>query len=134
MKPQPLNLGPLVAEQIVPFPVSEAAPAVSTVKRYQAPLEPMVIVQARQKSASVAVVLDIFFAFFGIMGVGSLYAGAPAPGLVLMVGFWFFTCINVALCFVLIGFVTFPITWLVCLLLSVHSSTSAVEAASPDQA
>lgn len=45
-------------------------------------------------------------------GIGNIYAGNVAGGIAMMVGYWILTVINVFLCFVMIGFVTLPLTWI----------------------
>ena len=46
-------------------------------------------------------------------GIGHIYAGNVALGLCAMFGYWLMFAVNVALCFVLVGFVTMPLCWLV---------------------
>lgn len=50
--------------------------------------------------------------FFQTFGVGHLYRGRVGTGLAIMLSYWFLQAINAALCAVLIGFVTAPLTWL----------------------
>jgi len=40
-----------------------------------------------------------------------LYAGNIGWGLALMIGYWIAAAVNTVLLFVLIGFVTWPLTW-----------------------
>jgi hypothetical protein len=50
--------------------------------------------------------------FLQTFGIGNLYAGNLAFGVALMLGYWFASLVNLILCFVLIGFLTWPLTWL----------------------
>ena len=49
--------------------------------------------------------------FLSTFGIGNLYAGNLAWGLALMFGYWIASVVNFLLLFVLIGFVTWPLTW-----------------------
>lgn len=72
------------------------------------PAVPVVV----QKSAAAAVALELVLGLFGVFGVGNLYAGRTAEGVILMVSFWVLFWINVFLIFVFIGVVTMPLTWI----------------------
>lgn len=75
------------------------------------PGRPVIVVSA--KSPGVAVLLELVFGLtFQTFGVGNLYAGNIGVGLALMFGYWFASVVNFLLCFVLIGFVTWPLTWI----------------------
>ncbi|ROO58712.1 TM2 domain-containing membrane protein YozV [Micromonospora sp. Llam0] len=63
------------------------------------------------KSAGAAVALELVPGLFGIFGIGNIYAGKMATGIVLMVSFWVFFWINVLLTFIVIGWITLPMTW-----------------------
>ncbi|MFV2010211.1 MULTISPECIES: hypothetical protein [unclassified Micromonospora] len=63
------------------------------------------------KSAGAAVALELVPGLFGIFGIGNIYAGKMATGIVLMVSFWVFFWINVLLTFIVIGLITLPMTW-----------------------
>lgn len=64
-----------------------------------------------RKSPAAAVALELIPAFFGVFGIGNIYAGRVGLGITLMVSFWLLFWVNVALLVVLIGFVTMPLTW-----------------------
>lgn len=65
------------------------------------------------KDPGVALILELVPGLFlQTFGIGNLYAGNLAWGLALMLGYWFASLVNLLLCFVLIGFVTWPMTWL----------------------
>jgi hypothetical protein len=50
--------------------------------------------------------------FFQTFGLGHLYAGNYIIGVLLMLLYWILFAINFALCFMFIGYVTMPLTWL----------------------
>ena len=65
------------------------------------------------KNPGLAVALELIGGFFlQTFGIGHLYAGNIGLGLGLMFGYWVLMAINIVLCAVLIGFVTWPITWI----------------------
>lgn len=65
------------------------------------------------KDPAAAVLLEILPALcLHTFGIGNIYAGNVAVGLLIMVAYWFSCLVNLALCFVLIGIVTWPLTWL----------------------
>jgi len=61
----------------------------------------------------IAVILEILP---GLMiqtfGIGNIYAGNVAAGLFMMIGYWVLTVINALLCIVVVGFITWPLTWI----------------------
>jgi TM2 domain-containing membrane protein YozV len=63
------------------------------------------------RSAGAAVALELVLGLFGVFGVGNIYAGRAGLGVALMLSFWVLFWINVALIFVVIGWVTMPLTW-----------------------
>lgn len=67
--------------------------------------------------------------FFQTFGIGNMYAGNIGAGIGLMLGYWVLTGINFALCFVLVGFVTWPLTWLAFMILSSMLASSAAKRA-----
>lgn len=93
------------------------------------PAEPAVHACPHQKrSGSVAALLEVIPGlFFSTFGIGHIYAGNVAAGLMVMIGFWVLLAINIVLCFVLIGFVTLPLTWLLTLVLSTMSAARACD-------
>ena len=64
------------------------------------------------KSGGAAVALELIPGIFGVFGIGNMYAGRVGLGIVLMVSYWVLFWINVVLAFVLIGWVTGPLTWI----------------------
>jgi TM2 domain-containing membrane protein YozV len=63
------------------------------------------------RSAGAAVALELVLGLFGVFGVGNIYAGRAGLGVALMLSFWVLFWINVALVFLVIGWVTMPLTW-----------------------
>lgn len=45
-------------------------------------------------------------------GIGHMYAGRVGTGLAIMLAYWALQAVNVALMYVMVGFVTFPLTLL----------------------
>jgi len=70
-----------------------------------------------KKSAVVPVILELVGGFFfQVFGVGNLVAGNVGVGLALMFGYWAIQGVNILLMFVLIGFVTAPLTFVIFLI------------------
>jgi TM2 domain-containing membrane protein YozV len=67
--------------------------------------------------------------FFQTFGIGNMYAGNVGAGVALMLGYWFLTGINIALCFVLVGFFTWPLTWIGAMIISSILASNAAKAA-----
>jgi TM2 domain-containing membrane protein YozV len=81
-----------------------------------------------QKNPGLAVALELLGGtFLQTFGIGHLYAGNVGVGLGLMFGYWALTAINVFLCFVLIGFVTWPLTWIAFMILSAITANTAAK-------
>ena len=71
------------------------------------------------KSGGTAAVLEIPGGLLiQTFGIGHLYSGHVARGLLVMFGYWIVQGINVALMFVLIGWVTLPIVWFLTIVFS----------------
>jgi hypothetical protein len=82
------------------------------------------------KNPGLAVALELLGGFFlQTFGVGHLYAGNIGLGLGLMFGYWVLTAINVVLCFVIVGFITWPLTWLAFMIISAITANNAAKAA-----
>ena len=91
------------------YPYYPQQPVQHVIHHYQQP----------PKSAGAAVLLEILPGFFfQTFGIGHMYAGNVAAGLLFMFGYWFLTFINFLLCFVLIGFITWPLCFLGAMILS----------------
>jgi hypothetical protein len=70
------------------------------------------------KSKAVAAVLEAVPGIFQVFGIGHLYAGNLVIGLAVLFGYWFVLAVNLALCLVVIGFVTGPLCWLAAMIAS----------------
>ncbi|HEX8337336.1 MAG TPA: hypothetical protein VF621_11445, partial [Pyrinomonadaceae bacterium] len=78
------------------------------------------------KSSGTAVLLEILPGFFfQTFGIGNLYAGNVAAGLLFMFGYWFVQFINILLCFVLIGFITLPLCFILAMIISPITASNA---------
>jgi TM2 domain-containing membrane protein YozV len=65
------------------------------------------------RDPGLAVVLELVpGVFLQTFGIGNIYAGNVAGGILFMIGYWVLQTINIILCFVLIGIVTLPLTWI----------------------
>lgn len=47
-----------------------------------------------------------------------MYAGNVGMGLLFMFGYWLVLFVNILLCFILIGFITMPLCWILTMILS----------------
>ena len=82
------------------------------------------------KNPGLAVALELLGGFFfQTFGIGHLYAGNIGLGLGLMFGYWVLMAINILLCAVLVGFVTWPLTWLAFMIISAITANNAAKAA-----
>jgi len=80
------------------------------------------------RSPATAALLEVLPGFFiHTFGIGHIYSGRVGVGLCVMFGYWFLLVINILLCFVLIGVVTLPLTWLLFLIFSSISAARACE-------
>jgi hypothetical protein len=90
----------------------------------QAYVNPMVT----PKNSGLAVALELLGGtFFQTFGIGHLYAGNVGVGLGLMFGYWVLTAINFALCFVVVGLVTWPVTWAAFMVISAITASNAAK-------
>lgn len=79
------------------------------------------------KSSGTAVVLEILPGFFlQTFGIGHLYAGNVATGLIFMFGYWFIQFVNILLCFVLVGLITLPLTFILAMIIAPITASNAV--------
>ena len=86
--------------------------------------------QSPPKTTAVAVLLEVLPGLFlQTFGIGHLYAGNVGVGLLFMFGYWFVQFINLLLCFVLIGFITGPLCFLLALVISPLLASKAAERA-----
>ena len=79
------------------------------------------------KSTGTAVLLEILPGFFfQTFGIGHIYAGNVAAGLILMFGYWFVQFVNILLCFVLIGLLTLPLCFILAMVISPITASNTV--------
>ncbi len=80
------------------------------------------------KNGGLAIALELLGgSFFQTFGIGHLYAGNVGMGLGLMFGYWALTAINFVLCFAFIGFITWPVTWVVFMIVSAITANNAAK-------
>ncbi len=85
------------------------------------------------KDPGIALILELVPGMFlQTFGIGNLYAGNIGWGLALMIGYWIAATVNFLLCFVLIGLVTWPLTW--CAFAAVACMLAAQKAKATQQA
>jgi DNA-directed RNA polymerase subunit RPC12/RpoP len=74
---------------------------------------------SNSSNVGTCIMLEILFGLLcGTFGIGHFANGNPLLGLLFMFGYWTVTAINIALMFVLIGFVTLPLCWIMALIIS----------------
>jgi TM2 domain-containing membrane protein YozV len=79
------------------------------------------------KSSGAAVALELVPGIFGIFGIGNIYAGRVGAGIALMVGFWALFWVNVLLVFLIIGWITAPLTWIAFMIVGAVSAARGAE-------
>lgn len=86
--------------------------------------------QSPPRSAGTAVLLEILPGFFfQTFGIGHIYAGNVAVGLLFMFGYWFVAFVNFLLLFVLVGFITWPLCFLATVVISSVTASNAASRA-----
>lgn len=70
------------------------------------------------KSGGTAALLEVLPGLFQVFGIGHLYAGNVGTGLFFMFGYWALAFVNFLLCFVFIGFITWPLCWIAIMIIS----------------
>jgi len=85
-----------------------------TINVYASPVSPTPgVPTAGTKDPTAAVLLEILPGIcLSTFGIGNIYAGNVLAGLLIMVGYWLSCLVNLGLCFLLIGFITWPLTWI----------------------
>lgn len=132
----PYGVAPGYAPQQQPYGQPYGAPVYG-----QAPMMPMygqpmypqampMMPMIPPKNGGLAIGLELGMGTcFQTFGVGHLYAGNVGMGLGLMFGYWFLTFVNILLCGVLVGFITWPLTWVAFMILSSITANNAVKEA-----
>lgn len=99
-----------------PYPYHPPQQVQHVVHHYQSP----------PRSPGAAVLLEILPGIFlQTFGIGHIYAGNVAVGLLFMFGYWFVAFVNFLLLFVLIGFITWPLCFLATLIISSITASNA---------
>ena len=107
-------------QQQPPYPYHPPRPAQHVARHYQSP----------PKTTAVAVLLEVMPGLFlQTFGIGHMYAGNVGVGLLFMFGYWFVQFVNILLCFVLVGFITLPLTYILALIVSPLLASNAAERA-----
>ena len=70
----------------------------------------------------VPVLLELIPGWFQIFGVGHLYQGRIGMGVFIMLSYWLLQGINAFLTMFLIGFITWPLTWLFYMVFSAQNA------------
>ena len=78
-----------------------------------------------EKSGGIAALLEVLPGFFQVFGIGHLYAGNVATALTIMFGYWAIAFVNFLLCFVFIGFITWPLCWIATMIISPLTAANA---------
>jgi hypothetical protein len=90
---------------------------------------PMPVMMAPPKNHGLAVALELIFgSMFQTFGVGHIYAGNVGVGLAWMFGYWAVTTLNFFLCFLLVGFITWPLCWIAAMIISSITAANAAKA------
>ena len=65
------------------------------------------------KDPTAAILLEILPGIcLQTFGIGNIYAGNVLGGVLIMIAYWISILVNIGLCFLLIGFITGPLTWI----------------------
>ncbi|GMV80845.1 MAG: hypothetical protein AMXMBFR7_20290 [Planctomycetota bacterium] len=83
--------------------------------------------EARRSGGTAALLEVLPGLFLNLFGMGHIYAGRVGVGLLVMFGYWVLLTINILLCFVIVGFVTLPMTWLGFMIFSPLAAAKACE-------
>lgn len=87
-----------------------------------------------QKSGGTAALLEILPGLIlQTFGIGHIYAGNVGTGLLFMFGYWMLAAINLLLCFVVIGFFTWPVCWIAVAIVSTLMAANSVPNTPPSQ-
>ncbi len=106
----------------------EPAPAPPDAPRVAVARAAPVFLASPLRDKGIALLLEFGCAIFLFtFGAGHLYAGRASEGLAWMFGWWTACLINFVLCFVLVGFVTWPLTFLVFSALSASRLGESIE-------
>ena len=81
-----------------------------------------------QADPGIAALLEVLGGMFAqTFGIGHIYAGNVTTGLLFMLGYWFLCVINFVLLFVFIGVLTFPLCWVLIMIISPIVAANSVK-------
>ena len=104
-------------QQPYPYYPQQQQPVQHVVHHYRQP----------PKSSGTAVLLEVLPGFFfQTFGLGHIYAGNVAAGLLIMFGYWFVQFINLLLCFLIVGFLTLPLCFILAMVISPVLASNSV--------
>ena len=76
----------------------------------------------------IAALLEVLGGMFAqTFGMGHIYAGNVGTGLLFMFGYWFLCFINIILMFVIIGVLTYPLCWIMIMIISPIVAANSVK-------
>lgn len=68
---------------------------------------------SRGPEPGIAILLELLPGLFlQTFGIGNIYAGNVTGGILMMIGYWLTCVLNFLLCFIFVGFITWPLTWI----------------------
>ena len=81
-----------------------------------------------QADPGIAALLEVLGGMFAqTFGLGHIYAGNITAGLLFMFGYWFLCFINIMLMFVLVGILTYPLCWIMIMIISPIVAANSVK-------
>ena len=90
-------------------------------------MNPMAVMN--QKNPGLAVALELLGgSCLQTFGIGHLYAGNVGIGLAWMFGYWAICAVNFFLCFIFVGFITWPLCWVAAMIISAITANNAAKA------
>ena len=124
---------------LVPAPVHAQAPAYAAPSQYDSRVQPCNpypqqqhphgYAQPRHRpEPGIAALLEVLGGMFAqTFGIGHIYAGNVTAGLLFMFGYWFLCVVNFVLIFFLVGFLTYPLCWILMMVISPITAANSVK-------
>ena len=82
----------------------------------------------QQADPGIAALLEVLGGMFAqTFGIGHIYAGNVGTGLLFMFGYWFLCFINILLMIVFIGILTYPLCWIIIMIISPIVAANSVK-------
>ena len=92
-------------------------------------VQPVAPVRPTPPDPGIAAILEVLPGLaLQTFGVGNIYAGNVTGGVFMMIGYWFTCVINFLLCFILIGLITWPLTWIAFMIFCPITANGAAKA------